>query len=104
MGEADALAAFGALANADRLTVLRTLVRAGPEGMKAGGIAQAVNARPSRTSFHLTALADAGLVQSERQSRQILYRIRYDRIGQLIRFLMDDCCAGSDEVRRCCGL
>ena len=69
MNEQDALSAFSALSNPSRLTVVRLLVKAGPDGMPAGDIAEALSASPSQTSFHLSALSESGLIVSQRQAR-----------------------------------
>ncbi|MFY0618716.1 ArsR/SmtB family transcription factor [Shimia sp.] len=103
MTETQAALLFAALSNADRLLVLRTLVEAGPDGMKAGDIATQIGASPSRASFHLAALSDAGLVKRERQSRSQTYRIDFDQIGGLMRFLLEDCCKGNATLKTCCG-
>ena len=102
MKEDQAMAAFGALSNKTRLAVLRRLVVAGPEGLSAGAVAEAVGASPSRASFHLSALAEAGLVETERRSRTIIYRAGFSTLGALVTFLLEDCCGGSAEVKRCC--
>ncbi|MEX0693785.1 MAG: metalloregulator ArsR/SmtB family transcription factor [Rhodospirillales bacterium] len=104
MNERDALSVFAALSNESRLSVLRLLVRAGPQGVTAGDIARQINASPSQASFHLAALSDSGLVLSERVSRQIIYRMRFERIGEIVRFLLEDCCEGDPVARSCCGL
>ncbi|MEM9972178.1 MAG: helix-turn-helix domain-containing protein, partial [Pseudomonadota bacterium] len=62
MNEEMALAAFAALSHPTRLKMLRALVEAGPEGLGAGDVAHLAGATPSRASFHLTALAEVGLV------------------------------------------
>lgn len=100
MKEEEAAIMFHALSNSDRLKVIRTLVVAGPNGMSAGEIAETVGASPSRASFHLAALSDVGIIHSERQSRSLLYKVDFDRIGELIKFLMDDCC--KEQVNLCC--
>lgn len=92
MLDTDAANAFGALANTARLNVLRCLVRAGPEGMPAGDIAQALGASPSQTSFHLKALSDAELISSHKQSRQVIYAMRFERLAELMQYLLEDCC------------
>ncbi len=102
--EAHAVAAFHALANETRLRMLRCLVAAGREGMAAGDVARAVGASPSRASFHLAALAETGLVLSERAARQVTYRVDFAAIGGLVAYLLHDCCGNAPEVRRCCGL
>ena len=53
-------------------------------------------------SFHLGQLESAGLVTSSRQSRSIIYKADYRKLGAVIRFLMEDCCNDDPRVRACC--
>lgn len=103
MDDAQAIDALGALAQQTRLEIVRFLVRQGGEGASAGAIAEAAGAAPSRASFHLAALERAGLVLGERVSRRIVYRVDVERLGELVAFLLEDCCADDPIVRRCCG-
>jgi len=93
-----AVDALGALAHETRLSVFRTLVQAGPGGMIAGAIAEHQGVPPSTMSHHLATLERAGLVQSERKSRQIHYRADYAGMRRLLAFLMQDCCQGAPEM------
>lgn len=93
-----AVDALGALAHETRLSVFRMLVVAGPEGMIAGAIAERIAVPSSTMSHHLASLERAGLVQSERQSRQIHYRADYAGMRRLLSFLMQDCCGGAPEM------
>lgn len=102
MLEEEAASMFQALSNADRLKVIRALVIAGPDGMSAGDIAAKVGASPSRASFHLAALSKARIVHSKRQSRSLRYSVDFSRIGELLVFLMDDCCNESAHLKSCC--
>ena len=102
MNEVRALAAFSALANVTRLRILRCLVAAGNGGLNAGEIAEAVAATPSRASFHLSSMSDTGLITSIRQARQIIYCVDFEIIGELMLFLMQDCCKNNEIVRACC--
>lgn len=102
MNEADTLTAFASLSNATRLRMLRELIAAGPDGLLAGELAAAVAASPSRASFHLANMSNAGLVSSCQSSREITYRADYDAIGAMINFFMNDCCAGNTTIRACC--
>lgn len=103
MNEQDALNVFLALSNATRLRMLKCLVTAGSTGMIAGDVAKTVDASPSRASFHLTAMSDAGLITATKQSRQITYAVDFDTVGQLVRYLMEDCCQNNGAVMACCG-
>src|SRR3546814_16254491 len=83
-----AVEALGALAHDTRLSVFRMLVKAGPDGLIAGAIAQAANVPPSTMSHHLGILERAGLVESERESRLIHDRADYEGMRRLLDFLL----------------
>ncbi|WP_425053211.1 ArsR/SmtB family transcription factor [Psychromarinibacter sp. S121] len=102
MEESQALKALAALSDATRLRVLRYLVSVGEDGAAAGVIGAEVGAQPSRLSFHLAGLAQAGLITSERVSRQVIYRVDFDALGGLMGYLIEDCCGGHPSVRACC--
>lgn len=86
--------ALGALAQEHRLAAFRLLVQAGPEGLAAGALAEAVGVVPSSMSFHLAQLANAGLVVQRRQGRSIIYAADYAAMGALMAYLTENCCAG----------
>lgn len=94
MEERQALLAFGALSQETRLRILRLLVIAGPEGLAAGLIAEQAGVSASNVSFHIKELERAGLVSPRRESRSILYSVDFEALNGLVRFLMEDCCAG----------
>lgn len=96
--EPQALNAFGALSQETRLRMVRVLVQAGPEGMAAGAVGEAVDASSSSASFHLAHLERAGLIQSRRESRSIIYSANFEGLSGLVEFLMRDCCSGHPEV------
>jgi ArsR family transcriptional regulator, arsenate/arsenite/antimonite-responsive transcriptional repressor len=98
MKEKQALDAFAALSQETRLRIVRLLVEAGPDGMPAGAIGEAVKASSSNVSFHLSHLERAGLIESRREARSIIYSAAYPALGGLIAFLMRDCCKGRPEV------
>jgi len=93
-----AVDALGALAHETRLSVFRMLVKAGPDGMIAGAIAEDCGVPPSTMSHHLATLERAGLVQSKRESRLIHYRANFAGMRRLLTFLMQDCCQGAPEM------
>jgi DNA-binding transcriptional ArsR family regulator len=98
MDERQAINAFAALAQESRLRVVRLLVETGPDGLSAGLVADAIGVSASNISFHLKELERAGLVQSRRASRQVIYTADYSAMSGLVQFLMRDCCQGHPEV------
>ena len=66
-----AASGFAALSQETRLKLIRLLATAGATGMAAGEIAARLSQQPSTLSFHLSALEQAGLVQSTRQGRNV---------------------------------
>jgi DNA-binding transcriptional ArsR family regulator len=89
-----AIEALGALAQASRLAAFRLLVKAGPEGMAAGAIAQELELPPATLSFHLAHLARAGLVRSLQEGRFVVYSADFEGMGRLLAYLTEDCCGG----------
>lgn len=98
LNEEQALDAFGALAQATRLQMVRALVVAGPAGLAAGAVGDAVGASSSSASFHLAHLERAGMVQSRRVARSIVYSANFAGLSGVVEFLMRDCCQGHPEV------
>jgi ArsR family transcriptional regulator len=95
-----AVFALGALAQESRLEVFRLLVRQGPAGMAAGGVAEALGIPPATLSFHLAQLGHAGLVRSRREGRRVIYSADYDGMRDLIAFLTEKCCQPGGRAGR----
>ena len=93
-----AVASLGALAHDTRLAVFRHLVRAGEAGAPVAEIRDVLGVVDATLSFHLAALKHAGLLQCRRRGRQLFYRVDYDRMRELLRFLTEDCCGGRPEI------
>lgn len=98
MQERQALMSFAALSQETRLHIVRMLVVAGQDGMAAGAVAEKAEVSASNVSFHLKELERAGLINQKREARSIIYTANYDGLGALVRFLMEDCCAGRPEI------
>jgi ArsR family transcriptional regulator len=93
-----AVASLSALAHEGRLRIFRMLVQAGVMGLPAGEIARQLETPPNTLSANLNVLSHAGLVSSRRQGRSIIYTAEYDRMRELLGFLVEDCCGGSPEI------
>lgn len=89
---------LSALAHEGRLAVYRMLIRAGRDGLSAGEIARRLGSPPNTLSPNLNILSHAGLVDSRRDGRSIIYTARYETMTRLLEFLMEDCCNGSPEI------
>ena len=90
----EAATALAALAQETRLAIFRLLVEAGPEGVPAGQLADALEVPPATLSFHLKELSHAGLVQARPQGRFVFYSADFERMAGLMTFLTRNCCKG----------
>ena len=102
MKESQALEILSALSQDTRLRIVRFLVQCGSGGASAGEVGAHVGAVPSRASFHLSVLENAGVVTSQRRSRHMIYRADVANLGGLMSFLLNDCCAGHPDILACC--
>lgn len=94
MDESAAVKALAALAQETRLRLFRLLVVAGKEGLTPGSMAEALQVTSTSLSFHLKELNHAGLVTTERDGRNIIYRAEFAAMDTLIGFLTTECCQG----------
>lgn len=88
----NAVAGLAALAQESRLTIFRRLVEAGNSGLAAGEISDDLGIPPPTLSFHLKDLSRAGLIDSRREGRSIIYNANYTAINDLVAYLKQNCC------------
>jgi protein-tyrosine-phosphatase/DNA-binding transcriptional ArsR family regulator len=100
METTDLAIAFTAIGQPTRLELLRRLLEAGPSGMAAGDLAEALQVPPSTLSFHLRSLEQAGLIAATRQGRSLVYAAQLLRLRGLLAFLVEAC---RDGAPGCCG-
>ncbi len=86
--------ALTALAQEVRLRVFRALVVAGASGMTPSVIADSLDLPAATLSFHLKELTNAGLVGQERRGRNLIYRVEFATMNQLLAYLTENCCQG----------
>jgi DNA-binding transcriptional ArsR family regulator len=98
MKKSDVVAALAALAQDNRLDVFRLLVEAGPEGLSAGSVANALKLAPNTLTFHFDRLRNAGLVTVRREGRSMIYAAQFDTMNALLAYLTDKCCQGAQEA------
>ena len=111
MEYAQAVVALSALAQETRLSIFRLLVQAGPEGVAAGRIGEALDVPGATLSFHLKELAHASLVSSRQEGRFVYYSADFEQMAALMSFLTQNCCQGMPQecltvvetaLGRCC--
>ena len=94
MENRDAVQALAALAQESRLAAFRLLVQAGPDGLAASRIAEALAIPPSSLSFHLKELTHANLIVPRQDGRFVIYAAQFDTMNALLGFLTENCCGG----------
>ena len=99
----EAASTFAALGSEQRLGVLRTLVRAGPEGLTIGELGTRTGVTGSTLTHHIKILVQAALVTQKKQGRSIICAAaEYERMNELSEFLIKQCCAdaadGTDQA------
>lgn len=97
MNATQAVDKLAALAQESRLRIFKLLVEAGPDGMNAGAIAEALQIPAATLSFHVAHLTRAGLVEARQESRFIFYSARFPAMDDLIAYLTDNCCQGGGQ-------
>ena len=94
MDNKQAVTALAALAQESRLAAYRLLVQAGPAGLAASRIAEALGMPPSSLSFQLKELSHAGLVVARQDGRFVIYAAQFDTMNALLGFLGENCGGG----------
>jgi DNA-binding transcriptional ArsR family regulator len=88
-----AIIVFDALSQETRLGAFRLLVEAGPEGLAAGALSEAIGTPHNTLSFHLNHLSNAGIISSKKQGRSVIYSANFEAMRELIGFMVKDCCS-----------
>jgi arsenate reductase len=91
LDEATIVTRLAALGQTTRLAVVRSLLKAHPDGINAGEIARLCDVAHNTLSAHLNVLTNAGLVTVERRGREMNYRVELKKLRTLVKFLAKDC-------------
>jgi ArsR family transcriptional regulator, arsenate/arsenite/antimonite-responsive transcriptional repressor len=90
-------AGFAAMGSEARLMVLKTLIRAGAEGLTVGEIQNRTGIAPSTLAHHLKSLAGGGVVTQEKVGRSTINRACFDELRELAEFILSECCADAPK-------
>ena len=77
--------------------MFRLLIEAGPQGLSAGSVANALKLAPNTLTFHFDRLRETGLVTVKRNGRSMIYAARYDTMNGLLAYLTENCCQGNAD-------
>ena len=93
-----AASAFAALGSEQRLAVLRTLVRAGPDGLSMGELGARAGVSGSTLTHHLKILVGTQLVTQEKRGRSIIVGAAdMTTMKALSDYLLSECCADAPQ-------
>ncbi len=92
---ADMFAAMGA---EPRLSIVRLLMTAHPQGLVAGEIQDELQIPASTLSHHLDKLKNEELVRVRREGTFLRYTANTDSLQDLMNFLYAECCARSQAI------
>ena len=107
MDKLSVISAMDALSQESRLDIFRLLVEKGRDGYMVGAIAEKLGLPNATLAFHLDKLRHSGLVETEKQGRATVYRVKYDALVGTIQYLTENCCKQSDmnchiEIKKKC--
>lgn len=91
-----ATAGFAAIGSEARLSVVKTLVRAGEEGLNMAAIQERTGIAGSTLAHHLKFLVGGGLVRQERRGRETISFADYDQLRALAEYILLECCADAN--------
>lgn len=83
----NAIAALHSLAQESRLSIFCLLMEKGEEGLCAGTISEILDIPPTTMSFHLSQLKNAGLVESHKDGRMVIYVANRKRAKKLAGYI-----------------
>lgn len=93
-----AAAGFSAIGSEARLSVLKTLVRAGEPGLNMATIQARTEIAQSTLAHHLKFLVAGGLVLQERRGRETISRASFGQLQALATYILDECCADACDT------
>ncbi|MGF1755783.1 metalloregulator ArsR/SmtB family transcription factor [Vibrio makurazakiensis] len=81
------------LGHPTRLSIYKSMVKAGHQGIAVGGLQEQLSIPGSTLSHHISSLASANLIEQRREGRTLFCVAKYECLEGVIHFLQDECCA-----------
>lgn len=80
------------LGHPTRLTIYKSVVRAGYQGVAVGALQEKQGIPGSTLSHHISSLISAGLISQRREGRTLFCVAEFEKLQSVIGFLQDECC------------
>ena len=80
------------LGHPTRLTIYKSVVRAGYQGVAVGVLQEKLGIPGSTLSHHISSLVSAGLISQRREGRTLFCVAEFEQLQSVIGFLQDECC------------
>ncbi|MEZ8104757.1 MULTISPECIES: ArsR/SmtB family transcription factor [Vibrio] len=80
------------LGHPTRLSIYKSMVRAGYQGIAVGSLQESLDIPGSTLSHHISSLASAGLISQRREGRTLYCVAEFEQLQSVIAFLQDECC------------
>jgi ArsR family transcriptional regulator, arsenate/arsenite/antimonite-responsive transcriptional repressor len=90
---------FSAMGTEARLSILRLLLTAHPEGLVVGEIQDELDIPNSTLSHHLDKLRNEDLVRVRREGTYLRYTANTEALQELLQFLYAECCTRNKAVK-----
>ncbi|HAS62391.1 MAG TPA: transcriptional regulator [Vibrio sp.] len=84
------------LGHTTRLSIYKSVVKAGYQGIAVGGLQEQLDIPGSTLSHHIASLASAGLISQRREGRTLYCVAEYQCLEGVIGFLQAECCADEE--------
>ncbi|WED28636.1 metalloregulator ArsR/SmtB family transcription factor [Vibrio sp. DW001] len=81
------------LGHPTRLSIYKTVVKAGFQGIAVGKIQEILKIPNSTLSHHISSLASADLIKQRREGRTLYCVAEYENLEGVINYLREECCA-----------
>lgn len=92
--------ALSALGHEARLSIFRLLVKAGNDGLNVGDMGAYLSVPATTLAHHLSTLVEAGLVKQQKRGREVINRVDFDVMRDVMEFLTSQCCSGVEIVNK----
>ncbi len=89
---------FQSMGNETRIKIFKTLVKYNKVGICSTEIAKQLEIPQNTISFHLTNMKNANLVISNKEGKNVIYKVQNETFEKLQNYLFENCCSVEDRV------